>query len=532
MNKRRIPAAALALVMAVVTAYGAEDAPYNPGPVLDEITLSAQTAAPGGTLSVGAEAGDSDGVRSIWVRFIHDETGTVLSVPLKARFGDPQAQGYYSGELDLPPDAPLGEYALRSVVLVDQRDGRTRYLREADMNWNARDTELLEEELSFTLVRDTAGPVLLGCSVLQETVQAGEDESGKVRTARITLTAADDGAGFQKAALVFQEPGGKKLFAALDRNDWSYDDVYQVDLPVKEHQTKGSYRLVKATLEDRAGNRTILGYGKDAQPLDPRFSCAFTVLSEEDDRRLAPVLQTVQVVQQCRYDSSTEIELAVQAVPRGSALHHITVRFKNDANGNTLSKVIRAEDQDFRLGANVYTGWLTVDDWEPEGTFTLDSVVLTDEAGNSQSWCRPADRIGSKLPLPCTASFTARTGSHTQDTQAPVVTALEMAPDTSVGVNIPLRVKAADDRSGVDTIRARFENDEGRVIVISLYEKEDGWFSGNVPGAKLTHWDQFRLTRLVVTDGAGNRRTYLAEPGSRGQALPREIQFTVNDNED
>ena len=93
MNKRRIPAAALALVMAVVTAYGAEDAPYNPGPVLDEITLSAQTAAPGGTLSVGAEAGDSDGVRSIWVRFIHDETGTVLSVPLKARFGDPQDQG-------------------------------------------------------------------------------------------------------------------------------------------------------------------------------------------------------------------------------------------------------------------------------------------------------------------------------------------------------------------------------------------------------------------------------------------------------
>ena len=113
-----------------------------------------------------------------------------------------------------------------------------------------------------------------------------------------------------------------------------------------------------------------------------------------------------------------------------------------------------------------------------------------------------------------------------------MVTAIAMDPETDVGVSIPLRVQAADDRSGVDTIRARFENDEGRVIAIALYEKEDGWFSGNVPGAKLIRWDQFELTRLVVSDTAGNRRTYLKDPGIRGQALPRQVIFTVNDDED
>ncbi len=535
MNRKTIPVmTALALLLCSVTAYGAEKdpAPYNPGPVLDEIHISGATAAPGGKLSVAAEAWDGDGVRSIWVRFIHDETETVLSVPLKARFGDPSIQGYYSGELEIPENAPLGEYALRSVVLLDELDGRTRYLREADMNWNARDTEPLEEELSFTLVRDVTGPDLLGCSVLQDAVRAGEDDNGDVRTAQVTLAARDDAAGFKKATLVFQEPGGKKLFAALDRDDWKYDDVYQVDLPIKEHQTKGSYRLVKATLEDRAGNKTILGYGKDSQPLDQKFSCSFAVLSDEDDRRLAPVLQSVGVKEWARYTDAIDYEIAVQAAPRGSELHHITVRFKNDANGNTVSKVIRAEDQDFRLGANVYTGLLTVNGWEPEGTFTLDSVVLTDEAGNSQSWCRPADLTGTKLALPCTASFAAPTGSHTEDTQAPVVTAIEMEPRTEVGISIPLRVKAADDRSGVDTIRARFENDEGRVIVISLQEKNDGWFSGDVPGAKLTRWDQFQLTRLVVKDNAGNRRTYLQTLGLRGEALPRPVMFTVDDNDD
>lgn len=537
MNRtKRFAAAALALALVTAPAYGAEEdpAPYNPGPMLDEIAISAQTAAPGGTLSVAAEAWDPDGVRSIWVRFVHDETETVLSVPLKARFGDPSIQGYYSGELEIPENAPLGEYGLRSVVLLDEKDGRTRYLREADMNWNARDTEQLEEEqeLSFTLVRDTAGPALLGCSVLEQTVQAGEDENGELRTARITLTASDDAAGFQKGTLIFQEPGGKKLFASLDRKDWIYDNVYQVDLPIKEHQSGGRYRLVKATLEDRAGNKTILGYGKDAEPLDQSFSCGFAVLSQEDDRRLAPVLQSVGVGERRQYTDDMEFELRVKAVPRGSELHHITVRFKNDQTGGTVSKVIRAEDQDFRLGPDVYTGWLTVSNWEPEGTFTLDSVVLTDEAGNSQSWCRPGDVTGTKLALPCTASFTIHTGQKEEDTQAPVVTAIEMEERTDAGVSIPLRVKAADDRSGVDTIRARFENDEGRVIAITLYEKEDGWFTGKVPGAKLTRWDQFELTRLVVSDTAGNRRTYLKEPGVRGQALPRQVIFTVNDDED
>ena len=265
---------ALGMLLSTGTAYGAEDAPYNPGPMLDGIQISSRTAGRGGKISVAADAWDSDGIRSIWVRFIHDESGKVLSLPLLPRRGDPCIDGYWSGELELPEDAPLGVYVLRSVVLVDQKEGRTRYLREADMNWNARDTELLEEEPFFQLVEDAEGPLFLGCAVLQNAVQAGEGEDGRAHTARITLTARDEAAGFQKATLVFQEPGGKKLFAALDRNDWAGDELYQKDLPIREHQAGGEYRLVKATLEDRVGNKTILGYGKDALPLEQGFSCA------------------------------------------------------------------------------------------------------------------------------------------------------------------------------------------------------------------------------------------------------------------
>ena len=78
---------ALGMLLSTGTAYGAEDAPYNPGPMLDGIQISSRTAGRGGKISVAADAWDSDGIRSIWVRFIHDESGKVLSLPLLPRRG-------------------------------------------------------------------------------------------------------------------------------------------------------------------------------------------------------------------------------------------------------------------------------------------------------------------------------------------------------------------------------------------------------------------------------------------------------------
>ncbi len=93
MNKKNALAGLLALgLMLPAAAYGAEEDRFNPGPVLDQIQIGSEVAAPGGRLSIAADAWDDDGIRSIWVRFIHDETGTVLSVPMKRRFGDPRLE--------------------------------------------------------------------------------------------------------------------------------------------------------------------------------------------------------------------------------------------------------------------------------------------------------------------------------------------------------------------------------------------------------------------------------------------------------
>ncbi len=47
---------ALGMLLSTGTAYGAEDAPYNPGPMLDGIQISSRTAGRGGKISVAADA--------------------------------------------------------------------------------------------------------------------------------------------------------------------------------------------------------------------------------------------------------------------------------------------------------------------------------------------------------------------------------------------------------------------------------------------------------------------------------------------
>lgn len=541
MNRRGFLAGLLAAGLLFPAAAWAneQDQSKNPGPYLEQIQIDADTAARGGSLSIAADAWDDDGIYSIWVYFIHDESGTLLSVPMELRFGDPRLEGRYSTQLKIPENAPLGKYQLRSVVLTDALDNRSRYFRLADMR-DGEDTELLddllEEEISFTVAEDETGPELLGCSVLESSIQAGKDEEDRDHTFQITLTAADSGAGFGKASLIFASGQGKKIYASLNREDWLYGDVYQKDIPVREHQMGGEYQLVKATLEDRAGNKTVLGYGKDAQPLDSTFACGVRVISQEDDSGLAPVLQSVTIGEQRRHIDTdihrADYQIIVGAKDRGSQLHHITVKFKNQETGGTVSKVIRESDRDRSLGEDLYVGWLTLGSWELPGTFVLDTVVVTDQAGNSQTYRRPGDCSGRQNPLPCTASFTVKDGPASKDTQAPVVTDLEMADGTEEGIAIPLRARVSDDLSGVDTVSARFENREGRVITLRLYPREDSWYSGTISGNRIKRHSYYQLTRLTVTDNAGNRRVYQQQAGIRGEALPRQIAFSVVKSKD
>lgn len=539
MKRRGIFAGLLAAVLLFPTAAWAkgEEPQKNDGPFLEQIQIDTETAACGGKVSIAADAWDDDGIWTFWARFIHDESDTLLSVPMELRFGDPRLEGRYSAELKIPENAPLGRYQLRSVALTDTLDNRTRYFREADMR-DREDIrsldELLEGELSFTVIEDTAGPELLSCSILADSVRAGKDEQDRDYTFQITLSASDSGAGFEKASLIFESEKGKKFYTSLNRGDWQRDDIYQKNVSVREHQAEGEYRLVKATLEDRAGNKTVLGYGKDALPLDSAFVPGVRVDSQEDGSGPAPALKSVTVGDRRResIDQTVErtgYEIIVRAEDRGSRLHHITVKFKNSETGSTVSKVIRAEHQQHTLGYGAYTDWLTVGSWEQPGTFTLDTVVVTDEAGNSQTYRRPGDCSGRQLPLPCTASFTVAEGPSRKDTQAPVVTALEMERETKEGLAIPLRAKVSDDLSGVNTVSARFENREGRVITLRLYLREDGWYSGSIAGSRIKKWGQYQLVRLTVTDNAGNRRVYQQQEGIRGEALPQQITFTVQD---
>ncbi|MEA4847402.1 MAG: Ig-like domain repeat protein [Clostridiaceae bacterium] len=239
-----------------------------------------------------------------------------------------------------------------------------------------------------------------------------------------------------------------------------------------------------------------------------------------------PKLSSVTVMDQTRDGNDLKYLIQVEATDNKSGVEHITVQFKNLSKDRMVSKVLRAED-----GIDgVYSGWLKINAYEPDGKFTLYRVTLTDYAGNYQIYCRSQDIDSDseadedKLELPNSAVIKLDNGIKTLDEDAPVLVSISASPQTALTeTEIKLTAKVTDkDGSGVDYVKARFVNQNGHGITINL-DPENGSYIGTVSEIQTKYAGTYVLDRVMVKDNAGNRAVCL--PGSG--ALEQGLQFVI-----
>lgn len=245
----------------------------------------------------------------------------------------------------------------------------------------------------------------------------------------------------------------------------------------------------------------------------------------------APRLNSVAVTDECRDGNDLKYYVEVQAADNLSGVHHITVEYKNLDNDRTATVVLRSEDG--RDG--VYGGWLKINAFEPEGTFTLYKVTLTDNEENYQVYCRysdidsDSDADEDKLALPNIAPITVNTGITTPDKNAPVLESITAAPDAATAESeLTILAKVTDDGgSGIDYVKVRFVNQCGHGITVSLdlHEGTEGCYAGTVSEIQTKLAGTYVLDRVMVKDNAGNRAVYL--PGSG--VLEQVLQFVIGE---
>lgn len=249
-------------------------------------------------------------------------------------------------------------------------------------------------------------------------------------------------------------------------------------------------------------------------------------LAASDTR--APRLSSVTVTDNKREDNDLMYMLKVEAADNISGIEHITVQFKNLSNDRIVSKVLRSED--FLDG--IYSGWLKINAYEKDGVFTLYKVVLTDNAKNSQIYCRSEDiDSGSKmdkdkLKLPNSANITLDNGIKTFDEETPVLEGFSVSPEMAITkTEIKLSAQVTDKGgSGINYVKARFVNLDGHGITVTL-EPDNGSFVGTVSEIQTKHAGTYILDRVMVKDNSGNRAVYSSGSG----VLKQKVQLIITE---
>ena len=507
---------ALLLLSTPTTAFADTD---NGEPELYDFSLSRQVVSPGSTLSIGANGWDEDGIRSILLRFEEEHSKTILTVTLKTSAEGAEKECLCNGELSVPATAPEGVYRLKSASLTDKSGNRSLYRREEDIR-DDDEEEALEEIPSFQVVKNPGTLSPLACQVERKDLSAG-------CTTALSLTLPQAPMGFDKATAVFWNPqNGRRLIYNIKEEDEVAAGVYRAELEIPEHEPQGSYTLLKITVKDRTGESVTYASNGEEDSFPLPVTCSFQVGNSQGDTT-PPVLHSVAITGTRTIGNNREYQLEVRASDDLSGVEHITMRFHNDQNDRSVTKVLTKDDR----WSGVYTGWLQVSLFEPDGTFYLDNVGLMDEAKNYQAYCRPADikDWNHKLPLPQNISFTLGKGITQADETGPQLVSVGLSCEKlDAGDELTVTAKAKDDLSGVDSIRLQFKNAEGKSINVTLKEKAKG-YEGKVKSFQTKQEGTYRLTRATLTDKAGNRQVYTVSPLGTQLPLPLTASFTIDD---
>lgn len=224
---------------------------------------------------------------------------------------------------------------------------------------------------------------------------------------------------------------------------------------------------------------------------------------------VAPVLTNVVAAGQQIDGNDVNFAVAVAASDNQSGIEHITLAFENRATTKKAALVLRKKD--FVNG--VYFGNLTINRYEQDGTYYLRQVKLVDYAGNIVNYGTAEDKQDDDLLLPCSVSIVKQTGTSQADDTAPVLLNIAVSPNAGDDdTEFVVTAIAADNASGIDSVKARFLNQNGNGITVKL-DWNGSSFSGVIKKGATKAGSTYQLNRVVIKDGAGNRGEFNADNG-------------------
>ena len=496
-------------IATTITVSGAD----NTGPTLTALSFdpTVDLSAGDATFRFAASASDRSGIASLSFE-ISDSNNRYLGNYYLFGGTDSWADGSSSGSDTIRVSTPPGTYHVSGVRITDTAGNQTIYT-EAEL------AGMAGIQKTFTVTgADTAGPTLTGLSF-----DRNVDLSGGDATFHFSASASDR-TGVSSVILRVQSPTGQSfgsfyLFGGTD--SWADGTSASTDT-IRAATPPGTYIVSQVDLTDTAGNSRSYMQG-DLQALN--LPTTFTVGASDIE---GPTLTGF------THPDSVSLAGGAKAITFGvsasdrSGIASAIVRFDKDLLGTG--------------GRTIYLNGSTADPWSDgastdtetvpvttqPGTYTVLSLEITDKAGNTRSY--------TTAQLKALGYSTTVTVGAT-DTTAPQLTGLAFPATVDVSAaakNVTFGASATDNATGIASVVLHFDKDffggTGRGTIAIPGSSTDSWADGSSALTTLfptsTRSGVYSITDVVVTDGAGNVRTYTAAE------LPglgiTQTQLTVN----
>lgn len=379
---------------------------------------------------------------------------------------------------------------------------------------------------------DTKAPQVLSFAFVPGIIDTSTDSQQILFTAQLTddLSGVEQGDGVSPSQAVFVSPSGKQqqvvIFSALERTAGdNLDGTYYSSMVVPQYSEAGTWTLQSFFLVDEVGNTRLLG----ADQLSTMgFATEFTVHSVVDTEApqvvnfsLSPhSIDTSSGSQQILFTAQLTDNLS--GVEQGDGVSPSQVVFVSPSGKQRQVAPFSAFEQTAGDSLNgTYQSSMTLPQYSEAGTWTLQSLLLVDEVGNTD--LLDVNQLSS---MGFTTEFTV---NSVVDTEAPQVSNFSLFPkniDTSIGSQqILFTAQLTDNLSGVEKgdgvspSQAMFVSPSGQqhqVAIFSSFERTegnplDGTYRSSMTLPQYSEAGTWTLWSFLLVDEVGNTEVLNAD---------------------
>lgn len=237
-------------------------------------------------------------------------------------------------------------------------------------------------------IADGEAPVLTGIEIDKTSVSAGDSVT-------LTITATDNLSGWNSCNVQFNnKEADKRLYKSV--SDITGNKC-SITFDISEYEPTRRYNLEYVTLVDRAGN-TVYYEEKPIEGNKPLpESIYFDVVANEQSDAEAPVLIGIEI-DKTNVNAGDSVALTITATDNLSGWYHCNVQFNNKETDKRLYKSVSD------ITGNKCSITFDISEYEPNGRYDLEFVLLTDKAGNTIYYAE--NPLDNDKPLPESIYFT------------------------------------------------------------------------------------------------------------------------------